>query len=55
MSIEKARDVSPAGLLSSYISIGKFIIVQVKALELRITPDIGGGEACAKLKQLRLA
>lgn len=28
---------------------------QLKALELRITPDIGGGEACAKLKQLRLA
>jgi len=28
---------------------------QLKVLELRITPDIGGGEACAKLKQLRLA
>ncbi len=28
---------------------------QLKALELRIIPDIGGGEACAKLKQLRLA
>lgn len=28
---------------------------QLKALELRITPDIGGGEVCAKLKQLRLA
>lgn len=27
----------------------------LKALELRVTPDIGGGEACAKLKQLRLA
>ncbi len=28
---------------------------QIKALELRIIPDISGGEACAKLKQLRLA
>jgi uncharacterized protein (DUF736 family) len=28
---------------------------QLKMLELRITPDIDGGEACAKLKQLRLA
>ena len=28
---------------------------QLKALELRIIPDIGGGEACATLKQLRLA
>lgn len=28
---------------------------QLKALELRIIPDISGGEACAKLKQLRLA
>ncbi|MDP1773196.1 MAG: carbohydrate-binding protein [Methylobacter sp.] len=28
---------------------------QLKALELRITPDISGGEACAKLKHLRLA
>ncbi|HEY8035481.1 MAG TPA: carbohydrate-binding protein [Methylobacter sp.] len=28
---------------------------QLKALELRIIPDIDGGEACAKLKQLRLA
>ncbi len=28
---------------------------QLKALELRITPDMRGGEACAKLKQLRLA
>jgi hypothetical protein len=28
---------------------------QLKALELRIMPDISGGEACAKLKQLRLA
>ncbi len=27
---------------------------QLKALELRIIPDISGGEACAKLKQLRL-
>jgi len=30
-------------------------LTQVRALELRIIPDIGGGEACAKLKQLRLA
>ena len=28
---------------------------QIKALELRIIPDISGGDACAKLKQLRLA
>jgi hypothetical protein len=28
---------------------------QLKALELRIFPDISGGEAYAKLKQLRLA
>lgn len=28
---------------------------QLKALELRIIPDISGGEARAKLKQLRLA
>ncbi|MDO9168078.1 MAG: carbohydrate-binding protein [Methylobacter sp.] len=28
---------------------------QLKALELRIIPDIIGGEACATLKQLRLA
>ncbi len=28
---------------------------QLKALELRITPDIGGGDTCAKLKKLRLA
>jgi len=28
---------------------------RLKALELKIIPDIGGGEACAKLKQLRLA
>lgn len=28
---------------------------QLKALELKIIPDISGGEACAKLKQLRLA
>jgi hypothetical protein len=28
---------------------------QLKVLELRIIPDINGGEACAKLKQLRLA
>lgn len=28
---------------------------QLKALELRIIPDIEGGEACAKLKKLRLA
>jgi len=28
---------------------------QLKVLELRITPDISGGVACAKLKQLRLA
>jgi hypothetical protein len=28
---------------------------QLKALELRITPDIDGGGACAKLKKLRLA
>lgn len=28
---------------------------QLKVLELRIMPDIGGGEACAGLKQLRLA
>ncbi len=27
----------------------------LKALELRIIPDIGGGDACAKLKMLRLA
>ncbi|MBL6987520.1 MAG: hypothetical protein ISR72_10895 [Methylobacter sp.] len=27
----------------------------LKALELRIIPDISGGEACAKLKRLRLA
>lgn len=27
---------------------------QLKALELRITPDIDGGGACAKLKKLRL-
>lgn len=28
---------------------------QLKALELKIIPDVGGGEACAALKQLRLA
>lgn len=28
---------------------------QLKALELRINPDINGGKNCAKLKQLRLA
>jgi hypothetical protein len=28
---------------------------QLKALELRIIPDISGGEACAKLTRLRLA
>jgi hypothetical protein len=28
---------------------------QIKALEFRIIPDISGGDACAKLKQLRLA
>lgn len=28
---------------------------QLKALELKIIPDISGGQACAKLKQLRLA
>lgn len=28
---------------------------QMKTLELRIMPDISGGAACAKLKQLRLA
>jgi hypothetical protein len=28
---------------------------QLKVLELRIVPDISGGEACATLKQLRLA
>lgn len=28
---------------------------QIKAFEIRIIPDISGGEACAKLKQLRLA
>ena len=28
---------------------------QLKALELRITPDISGGEACAKLTRLRLS
>jgi len=28
---------------------------QLKILELRIMPDINGGAACAKLKQLRLA
>jgi hypothetical protein len=28
---------------------------QLKALELRIIPDIGGGEACAKLTRLRLS
>ncbi len=28
---------------------------QLKALELRIIPDISGGDACAKLKRLRLA
>jgi hypothetical protein len=28
---------------------------QLKALELRIIPDISGGEACAKLSQLRLS
>ncbi|MDO9270577.1 MAG: carbohydrate-binding protein [Methylobacter sp.] len=28
---------------------------QLKVLELRIIPDISGGEACARLKQLRLA
>jgi hypothetical protein len=28
---------------------------QLKVLELRIIPDISGGEACAELKQLRLA
>lgn len=28
---------------------------QLKALELTIIPDISGGEACATLKQLRLA
>lgn len=28
---------------------------RLKALELKITPDIDGGEACATLKQLRLA
>ena len=27
----------------------------LKALELRIIPDIGGGEACVKLQKLRLA
>ena len=27
---------------------------QLKALELRIIPDISGGEACAKLTRLRL-
>lgn len=28
---------------------------QLKALELRIIPDINGGDACARLKNLRLA
>ena len=28
---------------------------QLKALELKIIPDMGGGNACAKLKKLRLA
>jgi len=28
---------------------------QLKALELRIIPDISGGEACAKLRRLRLS
>ncbi|MCK9397881.1 MAG: carbohydrate-binding protein, partial [Methylobacter sp.] len=28
---------------------------QLKVLELKIVPDINGGEACAKLKHLRLA
>lgn len=28
---------------------------QLKVLELKIIPDISGGKACAKLKQLRLA
>lgn len=28
---------------------------QLKALELRIIPDISGGEACAKLTRLRLS
>jgi hypothetical protein len=28
---------------------------QVKVLELRIIPDINGGEACAKLTQLRIS
>ena len=28
---------------------------QLKALELRIIPDISGGEACAKLSRLRLS
>lgn len=30
-------------------------LTRLKALELRIIPDICGGEACATLKQLRLA
>ncbi|MGR9012626.1 MAG: hypothetical protein ACU83U_03185 [Gammaproteobacteria bacterium] len=30
-------------------------LIHLKALELRIIPDISGGEACAKLKRLRLA
>jgi hypothetical protein len=30
-------------------------IKQLKALELRIIPDISGGEACAKLTQMRLS
>lgn len=28
---------------------------QLKALELRIVPNMGGGEACAKLRRLQLA
>jgi hypothetical protein len=30
-------------------------LTHLKALELKIIPDITGGDACAKLKQLRLA
>ncbi len=30
-------------------------LYQLKALELRIIPDISGGDACATLKRLRLA
>ena len=30
-------------------------LILLKVLELRIMPDISGGAACAKLKQLRLA